>query len=400
MARCGPTSGQDRAVCLVGSLDEKESALRRTLSALGVSVALLAAAVATPTMVASAKPAGDADPARVGDQPVVIGHRGASGYRPEHTLEAYRLAIRMGADYIEPDLVATADGALVARHENEISGTTDVATRPEFADRRSTKIIDGVSVTGWFTEDFTLAELRTLRAKERLPQVRVTNTAFDGQFQVPTFQEVIDLARAEGKARGRVIGVYPETKHPSYFASIGLPLEKPLVEVLRRNKMTQRNAPVVIQSFETANLRELDKMIDVRLVQLLDAAGRPYDFTVSGDTRTYRDLATPTGLKWIARYADGIGANKNLIVPRDSAGKLLDPTTVVRDAHKEKLVVHAWTFRAENQFLPVDFRIGTDPNARGDIQAEYELFYRLGLDGVFTDHPDTAVAARAGLPRR
>ncbi|TCB99164.1 glycerophosphodiester phosphodiesterase [Micromonospora zingiberis] len=374
--------------------------MRRTLSALGVSVALLAAAVVTPTVVASAKPAADPDRARVGDQPIVIAHRGASGYRPEHTLEAYRLAIRMGADYIEPDLVTTADGVLVARHENEISGTTDVATRPEFADRRTTKTIDGVPVTGWFTEDFTLTELRTLRAKERLPQVRVANTAFDGQFQVPTFQEVIDLAKAESAARGRVIGVYPETKHPTYFASIGRPLEEPLVEVLRRAGWATRNAPVIIQSFETANLRRLDRMTDVKLVQLLDASGRPYDFTVSGDARTYRDLATPTGLKWIARYADGIGANKNLIVPRDPAGKLLAPTTVVRDAHREKLVVHAWTFRAENQFLPVDFRIGTDPNARGDIQAEYELFYRLGLDGVFADHPDTAVAARAGLPRR
>ncbi|GIJ07606.1 glycerophosphodiester phosphodiesterase [Micromonospora andamanensis] len=372
--------------------------MRRTLSALGVTVTLLAAAVATP-MVATAKPTGGTDPARVGDQPIVIGHRGASGYRPEHTFEAYRLAIRMGADYIEPDLVATADGVLVARHENEISGTTDVATRTEFAARRTTKTIDGVSVTGWFTEDFTLAELRTLRAKERLPQVRVTNTAFDGQFQVPTFQEVIDLARAESRARGRVIGVYPETKHPTYFASIGLPLEEPLVETLRRAGWTKRHSPVIIQSFETANLRRLDRLTDVRLAQLLDATGRPYDFTVAGDTRTYRDLAAPAGLKWISRYADGIGANKNLIVPRDTAGKLLAPTTLVQDAHKQKLIVHAWTFRAENQFLPADFRIGTDPNARGDIQAEYELFYRLGLDGVFTDHPDTAVAARAALPR-
>ncbi|WBB92867.1 glycerophosphodiester phosphodiesterase [Verrucosispora sp. WMMC514] len=372
--------------------------MRRTLSALGVSVTLLAAAVAMP-MVATAKPAAGPDPARVGDQPIVIGHRGASGYRPEHTLEAYRLAIRMGADYIEPDLVATADGVLVARHENEISGTTDVAARPEFADRRTTKTIDGASVTGWFTEDFTLAELRTLRAKERLPQVRVTNTAFDGQFQVPTFQEVIDLARVEGRARGRVIGVYPETKHPTYFASIGLPLEEPLVETLRRNRMTKRNSPVIIQSFETANLRRLDRMIDVKLAQLLNAAGQPYDFTLAGDTRTYRDLATPAGLRWISRYADGVGVHKDLIVPRNSAGGLLAPTTLVRDAHREKLIVHAWTFRAENQFLPADFRIGTDPNARGDIQSEYELFYRLGLDGVFTDHPDTAVAARAALPR-
>ncbi|MCM0675004.1 glycerophosphodiester phosphodiesterase [Micromonospora phytophila] len=373
--------------------------MRRTLSALGVAGALLAAVAAVPTVAASADPAPGAERSRATDRPIVIGHRGASGYRPEHTLEAYRLAIRQGADYIEPDLVATRDGALVARHENEISGTTDVAARPEFAARRATKTIDGVAVTGWFTEDFTLAELKTLRAKERLPQVRVGNTAFDGRFEVPTLQEVIDLARSEGRARGRTIGVYPETKHPTYFASIGLPLEEPLVTVLKANRLTHRNSPVIIQSFETANLRKLDRMIDVKLAQLLDAAGRPYDFTVAGDARTYADLATPAGLTWIARYADGIGANKNLIVPRDAAGKLLAPTTLVRDAHREGLVVHAWTFRAENQFLPADFRVGADPVARGDIQAEYELFYGLGLDGVFTDHPDTAVAARAGLAR-
>ncbi|WP_194822554.1 glycerophosphodiester phosphodiesterase [Micromonospora sp. S-DT3-3-22] len=377
--------------------------MRRTLSALGVAGALLAVAVAVPVAVPGAASAreDDVDRAdRATHRPLVIAHRGASGYRPEHTLEAYRLAIRMGADYIEPDLVSTRDRVLVARHENEISGTTDVAARPEFAGRKATKTIDGVPVTGWFTEDFTLAELKTLRAKERLPQVRVANTAFDGRFEVPTFQEVLDLARAESKARGRTIGVYPETKHPTYFASIGLPLEEPLVAVLRRNKLTHRNDPVFIQSFETANLRALDRMTDVPLVQLLDATGRPYDFTAAGDPRTYLDLASAAGLRGIARYADGVGLNKNLIVPRDAAGRLLAPTTVVRDAHRHQLVVHAWTFRAENQFLPVDFRIGADPNARGDITAEYELFLGLGLDGVFADQPDTAVAARAGLSTR
>ena len=374
--------------------------MRRTLSALGLAGALLAAAVVVPTVAASADPEPGAERSRTADRPIVIGHRGASGYRPEHTLEAYRLAIRMGADYIEPDLVSTKDGVLVARHENEISGTTDVANHPEFAARKATKTIDGVPVTGWFTEDFTLAELKTLRAKERLPQVRVANTAFDGRFEVPTFQEVIDLARTEGRSRGRTIGIYPETKHPSYFASIGLPLEEPLVAVLKANKLTHRNDPVFIQSFETANLRKLDGMMDVRLVQLMDASGRPYDFTAAGDPRSYADLAKPAGLAWIAGYADGIGVNKNLIVPRDAAGRLLAPTSVIEDAHREKLIVHAWTFRAENQFLPVDFRIGTDPNARGDITAEYELFLGLGLDGVFADQPDTAVAARAGLPLR
>ncbi|HSA49601.1 MAG TPA: glycerophosphodiester phosphodiesterase family protein, partial [Yinghuangia sp.] len=191
--------------------------------------------------------------------------------------------------------------------------------------------------------------------------------------------------------------IYPETKHPSYFQSIGLPLEEPLVALLEKNRLNSRNAEVIIQSFETANLRKLDKMTRVRLAQLMDASGKPYDFTVSGDPRTYQDLAKPENLKWISTYADGIGVNKNLVVPRDAAGKLLAPTDVVRDAHRAGLIVHAWTFRAENQFLPADFRIGSDPNARGDITAEYELFYRLGVDGVFSDHPDTAVAAREGL---
>ncbi|MFD0783911.1 glycerophosphodiester phosphodiesterase [Micromonospora azadirachtae] len=378
--------------------------MRRTSPTLGATGAPLTEAVAEPTVTGpivtgptGAEATGEGTSDRASDRPIVIAHRGASGYRPEHTLESYRLAIRMGADFIEPDLVATRDGVLVARHENEISGTTDVATHRKFADRRTTKTIDGVSVTGWFTEDFTLAELRTLRTKERLPQVRGTNTTYDGRFEVPTLQEIIDLARSEGRARGRTIGIYPETKHPSYFASIGLPLEKPLVQVLQDNGLTRKSSPVVIQSFETANLRELSRLIDVRLVQLLDTTGRPYDFTVSGDARTYPDLASPAGLNWIARYADGIGPNKDLVVPRDAAGNLLAPTEVVRDAHREGLVVHAWTFRAENRFLPVDFRTGADPNAHGDIISEYELFFRLGLDGVFADQPDTAVATRAGL---
>ncbi|WP_202513190.1 glycerophosphodiester phosphodiesterase [Streptomyces sp. SID3343] len=367
-------------------------ALRRILPALGVAGVLLATVIAVPaaaaqddTSRASWRPSAD---------PIVIGHRGASGYRPEHTLESYRLAIRMGADYIEPDLVSTRDGVLVARHENEISGTTDVSAHPEFAARKATKTIDGTPVSGWFTEDFTLAELKTLRAKERLPQVRPTNTAFDGKLEVPTFQEVLDLARTEGRRLHRTIGIYPETKHPTYFQSIGLPLEEPLVRVLKHNRLTGRKDKVYIQSFETANLRKLDRMIDVELVQLLDATGRPYDLVVANDPRTYQDLISPENLKWIGTYADGIGTNKNLIVPRDAAGKLLAPTTVIRDAHRAGLIVHAWTFRAENQFLPADFRIGTDPNARGDITAEYELFYGLGLDGVFADQPDTAVAAR------
>jgi glycerophosphoryl diester phosphodiesterase len=359
------------------------------LSVLGLTGLLLGSVAALP---ASAAP----DTRRPSAEPLVIAHRGASGYRPEHTLEAYRLAIRLGADYIEPDLVSTRDGVLVARHENEISGTTDVAERTEFAARRATKTVDGVSVTGWFTEDFTLAELRTLRAVERLPKVRTQNTVFDGRYPVPTFQEIIDLARKESRRLGRTIGVYPETKHPSYFRSIGLPLEEPLVKVLRQNRLTRSTDPVIVQSFETANLRALDARIDVRLVQLLDATGRPWDFTAAGDPRTVADLVTPAGLKWISEYADGVGVHKNLILPRAADGTLRPATTLVRDAHRAGLLVHAWTVRAENQFLPTDLRIGDDPNARGDVTTELELLYGAGVDGVFADFPDTAVAVREG----
>jgi glycerophosphoryl diester phosphodiesterase len=325
--------------------------------------------------------------------PLVIGHRGASGYRPEHTLASYRLAIEMGADYIEPDLVSTKDHVLVARHENEIGGTTDVASHPEFADRETTKTIDGRSVTGWFTEDFTLAELRTLRARERLPDLRPTNTAFDGLYQVPTFQEVIDLAKRAG------VGIYPETKHPTYFDSVGLSLEEPLLAALRANGLDRRGAKVFIQSFETANLRELRAKTRLPLVQLIDEVGRPYDFVVAGDPRTYADLVTPEGLAEIATYADGVGPSKNLIVPRDPAGNLLEPTSLVRDAHRAGLVVHSWTFRRENSFLPLDFRQGNPASpfyllAMGDFPAELRLFFRLGVDGVFSDNPDVAVATR------
>jgi glycerophosphoryl diester phosphodiesterase len=327
---------------------------------------------------------------------MVIGHRGASGYRPEHTLASYRLAIEMGADYIEPDLVATKDHVLVARHENEIGGTTDVAGHPEFAGRRTTKTIDGVRVTGWFTEDFTLAELRTLRARERLPDLRPDNTAFDGLYQVPTLPEVIDLAKRAG------VGIYPETKHPTYFDSVGLSLEEPLAATLDANGYRGRNAPVFIQSLEVGNLKELNRRTRVPLVQLLDETGRPYDFVVAGDPRTYADLATLAGLAEIATYADGVGPSKNLIVPRDAAGNLLDPTSLVRDAHRAGLAVHPWTFRKENNFLPADFRQGNPASpqflgATGDLPAELRLFFRLGVDGLFTDNADTAVAARHRL---
>ncbi len=328
--------------------------------------------------------------------PIVIGHRGASGYRPEHTLAAYELAIAMGADYIEPDLVATKDRVLVARHENEISGTTDVEDHPEFADRMTTKEIDGVPVTGWFTEDFTLAELKTLRAKERIPDIRPRNTAFDGLYQIPTLQQVINLAQREN------VGIYPETKHPTYFDDIGLSLEEPLVRKLERNGYSEKRDPVYIQSFEVGNLQELNEMTNLPLIQLVNDTGGPYDFTVSGDPRTYEDLITNKGLREIATYADGIGPNKNLIIPRTESNRLKEPTNLVQRAHRAGLLVHAFTFRNENTFLPENFREGdpTSPfylQAYGDAPGEYEAFFATGLDGLFSDNPDTATATRTKL---
>jgi glycerophosphoryl diester phosphodiesterase len=327
-------------------------------------------------------------------EPLVIAHRGASGYRPEHTLEAYRLAIRMGAEYVEPDLVSTKDGILVARHENEISGTTDVADRPEFANRLATKTIDGRSVRGWFTEDFTLAELKTLRAKERLPEVRPDNTRYDGMYQVPTFDEVLELVERESRRRGEVIGVYPETKHPTYFDSIGLSLEEPLVADLTRHHLNRPNAQVFVQSFETSNLCRLRERLRVALVQLVDATGAPYDLVAAGDPRGYRDLVEPEGLKEISTYADAVGAAKDLVLPRGSAGETTVPSALVGDAHDAGLEVHVWTMRDENQFMARNFRIGSDPNSKGNAIAEYQAFFDAGVDGVFSDHTDTAVAAR------
>jgi glycerophosphoryl diester phosphodiesterase len=333
------------------------------------------------------------DPARL---PIVIGHRGASGYRPEHTLAAYTLAIDLGADYIEPDLVSTRDHVLVVRHENEISGTTDVADHPAFADRKTTKNIDGHPVSGWFTEDFTLAELKTLRARERLPDIRPASSAFDGRHHISTFQQVINLAKR------RHIGIYPEIKHPTYFRSIGLPLEEPLVRALRANGYRGRNAPVFIQSFEPGSLQRLEQMANVPLVQLLDDHGQPYDFVASGDPRTYADLATPDGLAELAAHVQGIGPNKNLIVPRDARNLRRPPTGLVGDAHRAGLLVHPWTFRRESIFLPEEYRQGNPagpvrPGAIGNFPAELRQFYELGVDGLFSDHPDVAVAIRHEL---
>ena len=297
-------------------------------------------------------------------RPLVIAHRGASGYRPEHTIESYTLAIEMGADVIEPDVVITKDGVLVARHENEIGGTTDVAEK--FPGRRTTKSIDGDSATGWFVEDFTLAELKTLRARERLP---FRSHAYDGRFLVPTLDEVIDLAARKTRELGRSIAVYPETKHPSYFRSIGLPLEQRLVAVLEAHGLRRKTDPAFIQSFEPASLQILRPLTGVRLMQLLDEDA----------------MATPPVLDAIAKYADGIGPNKRLIVPAAPDGRLQPPTSLVRDAHAAGLFVHVWTMRSDTEFL--------SPAYKGHPAREYEQFRSLGVDGMFTDYPDAAVAA-------
>lgn len=321
--------------------------------------------------------------------PSIIAHRGASGYRPEHTLAGYDLAIDQGADFLELDVVPTRDGALVIRHESEISRTTDVADHPEFADRRTTKTIDGREVTGWFTEDFTLAELKTLRAKERIPQHRPDNAAYDGLFEVPTLQEVTDLARRRSEETGRVIGLYPETKNATYFRSIGLPLERALVDALETAGYRGREAPVFIQSFEVASLKAVREMSDLPLSQLVGRGGRPYDFVAAGDPRTSADLLTPEGLAEVAAYADALGPDKDLIVPRDAEGNLGAPTSLVEDAHAAGLAVHPWTFRIEDVYLPRD--------CQGNLEAELRLFYSLGIDALHTDHPDVAYALREPL---
>jgi glycerophosphoryl diester phosphodiesterase len=326
-------------------------------------------------------------------KPLIIAHRGASAYRPEHTLSAYQLAIDMGADYIEPDLVQTKDGVLVVRHENALGGTTDVSAHPEFADRKKTKTIDGVTATDWFSEDFTFAELRTLRAKERLPDLRPENTAFDGQDVVPTLDEVIDLAQRNN------VGVYPETKHPTYFASIGLPFETPLLAALKRHGLDRRNSKVFVQSFEPGILERLRPKTRVNLVQLINSSGQPYDFTVAHDPRTYTDLTTRDGLRWLSQFVNGIGPATNRIIPVDASGKSGTPTTLVKDAHREGLAVHPWAFRPENNFLPVDFRRGNPASpsylrAEGDATGWLNLLFKQGIDGIFTDDSALAVATR------
>jgi len=328
------------------------------------------------------------------DRPIIIAHRGASADRPEHTLAAYRLAIEQGADFIEPDLVPTRDGHLVARHENEIGGTTDVADHPAFANRRTNRTIDGQEISGWFTEDFTLAELKTLRARERLPVLRPSNTAYDGQEQIPTLEEIIALVQAEEKRLGRRIGLYPETKHPSYFAGIGLPLESRLIHILTVNGYVNKQDPVFIQSFEITNLKLLRKKTSLRLIQLVSGSGGPADMPGV----SYREMLTAEGLKKIATYADGIGAEKPLIIPRGADGELGQPTDLVASARAAGLAVHAWTFRPENFFLPPSLQTGVSPTDHGRAEDEIRIFIETGLDGIFTDSVPAATRAMGRKP--
>ena len=338
--------------------------------------------------------------------PTLIGHRGAPALRPEHTIASYTQAIEDGANIIEPDLVATRDGVLVARHENAIAilnadgtlreSTTDIDKRPEFASFKTTKTIDGTAITGWFTEDLTLAQLKTLRAVERIPAIRPANVAFNGQFQVPTFQEVIDLAKAKAIEKGRTIGIYPETKHPTYFKSIGLPLEKRLIDVLAMNGWNSKEAPVFIQSFEVGNLKEIRGMTTARIIQLLSSSGRPYDFVAAGagETRSYADLITPAGLREVATYANGIGPSKDMVIPLVN-GDLGTPTGLVANAKAANLITHIYTLRPENNFLPINLKKApaTDNTVRGDSITEIQTFLQAGVDGFFTD--DSAVGRAA-----
>ncbi len=337
---------------------------RRTLAATGF------AAAATPAF------------ARPKRKPLVIAHRGASGERPEHTLMAYRLAIEQGADFIEPDLVVTKDGHLVVRHENEIGGTTDVAARPEFAARKVEKVIDGERLSGWFTEDFTLAELKTLRARERLPAIRPGSARYDGQESLVTYQEVIDLAKAETRRLGRVVGTYPEMKHPAWFAGIGLPMEQRLADMLKANDLNSRTAPVFVQCFEVAPLKAYGRIGRARRVMLVSQGPAPVD------------VKSAAGIKAIAAFAEGLGAEWPLVVPIQD-GKLGSPTALVRDAHAAGLAVHPWTVRAENVFLPKSLQQGTSPADHGDVTAVFKALYAAGVDGLFSDFPGLAVGARA-----
>ncbi|MGX6565146.1 glycerophosphodiester phosphodiesterase [Cupriavidus necator] len=378
-------------------------AFRRWLFPAAAACAALVAGCATaprPKPVSAAPvpaPAASAAPAAAATQPpkpLVIAHRGASALRPEHTLAAYAKAIEDGADAIEPDLVMTRDGVLVARHENDITGTTNVAELPQFAERKRTKVIDGERLSGWFTEDFTLAELKTLRARERIPRLRPDNARLNDQFEVPTFDEIVRLAEQAALRTGKPIGIYAELKHPSYFRGIGLPLEDKLVAALRAQPYL-RNAPVFIQCFETGSLRALRRTLgsgqpNVKLVQLIGNPRKgPADWKLAGDGRTFGDMLGATGLREVAAYADGIGPEKSSVVPRDAQGALAAPTPVVRQAHAAGLFVHPYTFRPENSFLPKALQTGGDDATRSPsgMEREVQAFIAAGIDGFFTDDP-------------
>jgi glycerophosphoryl diester phosphodiesterase len=322
-------------------------------------------------------------------RPLVIAHRGASGERPESTLMAFRQAIAEGADVIEPDLEVTKDGHLVVRHENEISQTTDVAHRPEFASRKTTKSVQGTQVTGWFTEDFTLAELKTIRCRERLPQLRPESARFDGQETIPTYQEVIDLAKAESARLKRVIGTYPELKHASHFRALGLPMEGRLADVLKKNDLAGPSAPVFIQCFDVLPLKTMMTLVQAPRIQLVEREGGPTDAAIR-----YRDMVTRAGLKAIAAYANGVGPEWPMVLPTAPDGGLAPATPLVADAHAAGLAVHPWTVRAENQFLPPKLRSGSDPSAHGDVDAVYKALLAAGVDGLFSDFPGLFAEAR------
>ena len=390
--------------------------MNKPIRAVAVSALMLAVLAACGGDDASA-PIAPKYPTLSGDLPLVIGHRGASGYLPEHTLEAYKMAIEMRADFIEPDLVATKDGVLIARHEPNITSTTDVSTRGEFASRKTKKMVDGVEEEGWFASDFTLAEIKTLFAKQTVAERDQTQNT---RYRIPTFEEVIELAKVEGAKQNRTVGVYPETKHPTFHNALNLNLEDRLLAILAKNNYTTKTSPVIVQSFEVANLKYLRARTQVRLVQLIDADDvnadgsialaapydKPYDFAVARDPRTFVSMLTPAGLKEIKTYADGIGPWKPYLISwkfnNGADGKPLDlngdgridqrdrvmmpPSDVVKNAHAEGLIVHAFTFRNEPTRLASNFK--------GDPKAEYQLYYKLGVDGLFTDFPDTALSAR------
>nr|WSY56305.1 glycerophosphodiester phosphodiesterase [Streptomyces sp. NBC_00886] len=330
-------------------------------------------------------------------RPTIVGHRGTSGYRPEHTFGSYNLALDMGADVVEAgDLVPTKDGHLVCRHEPEIGGTTNVADHPEFASRKTTKLLDGVSTTGWFTEDFTLAELKTLRAIERIPVNRPHNMLYNGRWEIPTFEEVLKWQDEQTRKRGKQVWIYPEMKHPTYFRKRGFEMEKLLSKILRKYGKDKKNSPVLIQSFEPTSIQKINKLVDNPLVVLLSGTGtRPFDFVDLGDPRTVDDLVTPKGLAEIATYAQGLGPTLDLIITKNADGSLAKETTLVADAHKLGLILHPYTMRNENPFLPLEYRKGTDADAYGDAFGAFKRYFATGIDGVFTDNADTGLLARA-----